>query len=125
MKLLEKYNILNIMEKLIVRILCIGIALFAFIQLWDGVTLDVSEQDFLFEFIKLLGLFLIIELVIHPILRIITLPIRWLTLGLASIALSVGLIYFVSYIYDPFMLESIINAVVVGFVFGLIRIITD
>ena len=114
-----------VMVKFVIRALCIGIVLFVFIELLDGVSLAVPPQDFLLEFGKLLGLFLIVELILYPILRIITLPIRWLTLGLASIVLSIVLVYLVAYLYGPFIIESILYAGLLGFVFGIIRSITD
>ena len=50
-------------------------------------------------------------LVLRPVMRILTLPVGCLTLGLFNLVIDVGLIYLSSQVIDGFMVDGIMNAI--------------
>lgn len=50
-------------------------------------------------------------LVIRPVMRILTLPVGCLTLGLFNLVIDVALIYLSSHLIDGFAVEGIVNVV--------------
>ena len=113
------------MIKLLIRVAIIVGALYFSIEKIEGVSLITESEMYLSSFIILAVIFVIVEILIYPILKFITFPIRVLSLGLASIALSFFVIYSISYIYEPFVIESIFAAAILCVVMGLVRSLTD
>ncbi len=104
------------------RFIITATAIYCLIQ-WhylSGVTLTEGVTS-LFVFVFTLGL---VNLIVGGVLRLITLPIRWLTLWLLGFAISL----FVVYLTDEFVtgvtiigwLPLVIIAVVMGFVTAII-----
>ena len=49
-------------------------------------------------------------LLLRPLLKIVTLPLGCLTLGLSNCAVDVGLLYACSYLIEGFSVESVVSA---------------
>ena len=111
------------MISLLFRIGVVVILIYLSIQYIPGINLIAPEESWNNAFGILAVLFVISELIVYPILKIIILPLSFLTLGLASIILSLCIIYFIEYIYGPFVIENGIAAILLCFVLGIIRTI--
>ena len=115
----------------LVHIGLIGVVLYFTIVFIDGVSLETQAYPFVPPLISpfaqsfslLLALCAIVEMIIHPILRLILLPIRFITFGIASIILSAVLVSAVVFIYPPFN-ASIFWIFAIGFAFALFQKVT-
>ena len=59
-------------------------------------------------------------LLLRPILKLMTLPIGCLTLGLTNFAIDVGLLYGCAYLLEGFSVESIVSAIATSFLINAI-----
>ena len=75
-------------------------------------------------FATVLLVFAVIEIAVHPLLNLIFLPLRLISFGLASAALSVALVYLVSVIVTVFTVTSFLDAVLMGLAFGVVHSLT-
>ena len=50
-------------------------------------------------------------LVLRPVMRILTLPVGCLTLGIFNFVIDVGLIYLSTYLIDGFLVDGILNMI--------------
>lgn len=107
------------MLKILKIFLASGAALFAIAKVIPG----ISYQDDLRVLLAAAVVFAVLHSVVKPILNFFTLPLNFLTLGLISAVINVGLFYAVSYIvpafvFSPFELAgfsfSTFGTVVVG-----------
>ena len=112
------------MVKIALRIILMGVVLYGGVEfLGDHITLLDMQYGFLVSFATALFVFTIIEIAIHPLLNIVILPLRLITFGIASIILSIVLVFFVSLIL-PLFEVTLIGASLLGFGFGVIRGVT-
>ncbi len=85
-----------------------------------GIIILETELNPYLSFAALLAIFAINELVVHPILRLVLLPIRLITFGIASTLISVALVYAVVQLYPP-LTVSLIYIFLLGFIFALLQ----
>ena len=69
-------------------------------------------------------MFAVIEMAVHPLLKVVLLPLRLISFGLASVALSVALVYLVSIVVPVFTVTTFRDAVLMGLAFGVARSLT-
>ena len=110
------------MLKKLLHIVLIGGVLFFCLTLFDTVfLLEVERYGFLVSFVLLLLSFSLIELFIHPILRLLFLPIRILTLGSVSFLLSTALVFAFTSFYPAFVIEGVMGYLILGGSFALLQ----
>ena len=105
----------------ILHVCLIGVALYASIVLLDGVSLTTDSYGFLLSFIFLFIVLFVVELVIYPVVNLVILPLRFVSFGFASLALSIALVYFVEFFIPFFSIASFWQLMLIGVVFGIIR----
>jgi len=89
------FAILTIMRRLFLQIITGILGIFLAIKFVPGVTSTGSWQT-----IILVGLILgLINFFIKPILKLITLPFRILTLGLFSVLINIGVVWIVDLVF--------------------------
>ena len=110
--------------KYILRITLIGVLLYLGITYLDGITLTATRYGIILSFAILLIIFAVIELLLYPMIKMLILPLRIVTLGFASAILSVNLIYIVAFMFPFFAVSSLWQAIVLGVGIGLIRVFT-
>lgn len=91
----------------ILKILIIGISVFAFTQYIEGIQIDHIRSAILFSF-----LLAILNLFIRPILVLITLPINILTLGLFTFIINTALFWFAGYFVEGMEIEGFFSALI-------------
>ena len=109
--------------KYVLRVLLVWGVLILGITYLDGIVLTTTEYGFV-SFILLFIIFAAVELLLYPAMKILILPLRILTLGLASVALSVNLVYLIAFIVPFFTVSSLWQAVVMGGGMGIARVLT-
>ncbi len=123
------------MFKVLKTLLASVAALFAVTQLISG----ISYQNDLRVLLSAALIFAVLRVVVKPILDFFTLPLNFLTLGLVSAVINVGLFYAISYVipaftFGPFefagfsfgTLETVvIGSVLVSILLGLFEKILD
>jgi len=83
------------MRRLLLQIIIGGLGIFLAIEFVPGVTFTGSWQT-----IVLAGLILgLINFFIKPVLKLITLPFRILTLGLFSVLINIGVVWIVDLVF--------------------------
>ena len=110
--------------KYILRVLLVGAALYLSIIYLDGISLQITEYGFILTFSLLFLIFAAVELLLYPVMKMLILPLRILTLGFASAILSVNLVYIIAFIVPFFTVSSFWQAVVLGAGIGIARILT-
>ena len=110
--------------KYALRIVCIGVVLYCGIVYLDGVTLLPIEYGILASFLLLFAIFAVIEVLLYPIMKMMLLPLRILTFGLASTVLSFNLVYIVAILYPFFEVSSFWQALLLSIAFGVVRSVT-
>lgn len=113
------------MVKLTIRALLMIASIYLSIKYIDGVTLVAPDNEFLSRFTITVLLFLLGEVIVYPILNAFFFPLRILTLGLASIFLSMLIIYFIANFYEPFIIDSLFEVLVLAVIFAIVRFGTD
>ena len=109
---------------LIIRIGLIVVAVFLAIQYIPGIELQVAEgSNIYYTFLPIGIAFAIFEILLFPIIKLVTFPIRLITLGLSSFVIYILFIYLVSYIFPTFVIDSIIEAVILTFVLSVLKFI--
>ena len=110
------------MEQLLVRLVTTVIALFAAIWIVPGIgLLGIADGGFpssqaLLNLVFVAVIFAVVNAVIRPILKTLTLPITCLTLGLFTFVINALMLLLTSFIADQFGLGFIVD----GFVAALI-----
>ena len=95
--------------------LLIGVVLYGGLEYLDSVSLHVGMRGFWHSFALVLLVFAVIEIAVHPLLNFIFLPAAALiTFGLASVALSVALVYLVSVFVPLFTVTTFLDTVLMG-----------
>ena len=112
------------MSKLALRVILIGAVLYGSLEYLDSVSLHVGMRGFWHSFAIVLLVFAVIEIAVHPLLNFIFLPLRLITFGLASVALSVALVYLVSVFVPLFTVAAFLDTVLMGLAFGVARSLT-
>lgn len=106
------------------RIVLIGVALYGGVEYLDGVRLDADVHGFWGSFATALLAFAVVEVALHPLVRLVFPPLRAVTFGHASVALSVALVYLVSFVVPAFSVASFPDALLMGLAFGAARSLT-
>ena len=106
------------------RIVLVGVVLYASVMYLDGVTLAPTKYGIIVSFAVLLIVFSAIELMIYPVVKMFILPLRIITFGLASVALSVNLVYIVTILVPFFQISSLWYALLLGVGLGVVRLLT-
>ena len=118
------------MIKFLIKYFIIAFLFFVFINFIDGFNLEpfkelnfniTNDDGFYLAFFALVTIYFLLDLILFPILNLLTIPLRILTLGLSSIFLSVGLLYLIPLFYINFSIDSHLIAVSLGIIFGLVR----
>ena len=110
--------------KYLVRIVLVGAVLFLSIVYLDGVTLSPIVYGIVPAFVLLLAVFAVVEVLLYPVVKMLILPLRLLSFGLASAVLSVVMVYAVAFIFPFFTIASLWQGVVMGAGFGIARLLT-
>ncbi len=96
------------MMKLLLRIVLLAVsnavALWIASRLIDGFTFTQTSWQTFFWVGLVLGL---VNGFIGPIIKLVTLPLRLLTLGLFTVIINLGLLFLVDKLFDSFMIETI------------------
>ncbi len=84
-----------------------ALALWVATRLVDGF---VFTEPTLINFLKV-GLVLgLVNAIIKPLINLIALPLRVLTLGLFTVIINIGFLYLVSFFFDFFVIEGLFAA---------------
>ena len=110
--------------KHLLRFLLVGAVLYLGFVYLDGVVLVESPYGTIFSFVSVFAVFAIIEVLIYPIMKILILPLRLVTFGLATAALSVNLVYAIAWLHPFFEVASFWYALLLGVAFGIVRFLT-
>jgi putative membrane protein len=81
---------------IVIALIVNGLALFAAVQLVPGMKLDWQESPL--TLLAVAAVFAIINTFLRPIVNLLALPARLLTLGLAGIVINVAMLLLVAYV---------------------------
>ena len=112
------------MAKIALRLILLGVVLYGGVEYLDSASLHIGANDFWGSFATVLLVFAVIEMAVHPLLKAVLLPLRLISFGLASVALSVVLVYLVSVFVPLFTVTTFLDAVLMGLAFGVARSLT-
>jgi putative membrane protein len=97
-----------------IRLVLTGILVFLMPKILSGISVDTITTGIIVAFVmSLLNTF------IKPILQIIALPITFLTLGLFSLVISVGVVYLCSYLVSGFQVDGFLWALLFSFLLSI------
>ncbi len=108
------------MLKFLIRYLIIAILIVGIPNYLKGIYVDGYTTAILVAFV--LGF---LNAVIKPILKIISLPITIITLGLFSLVINVAIVYFAAGIIDGFSISGFITPLLFSFAIGLTNSILE
>lgn len=91
------------MNKLILRIAVIAAALWVTIWVIDGLTYDTDRG--LWPFVLIAAIFAVVNSVLRPIAKIVSLPFIVLTLGLGALVINGLAFWFVAWLSGPTQLD--------------------
>jgi len=98
----------SLMKKLLINIIAAGLGLYLAATFFPNVTLTIYPESSLFgipltatwQVFILLGVILgLLNYFVKPILKVLSLPLEIITLGLFSLVINLGLIYIVDLIF--------------------------
>lgn len=101
--------------KFLINILATTIAVFVVSQVLPGVVLDDITSAFIVAVV--LG---VLNTFVKPVIKILTLPITVLTLGLFSMVINIALLYLTDYLVKGLTLTSFLTVVLFGFLVSVI-----
>jgi putative membrane protein len=101
--------------KFLINILATTIAVFVVSQILPGVILDDITSAFIVAVV--LG---VLNTFVKPVIKILTLPITILTLGLFSMVINIALLYLTDYLVKGLTLTSFLTVVLFGFLVSVI-----
>jgi putative membrane protein len=101
--------------KFLINILATTIAVFVVSQILPGVVLDDITSAFIVAVV--LG---VLNTFVKPVIKILTLPITVLTLGLFSMVINIALLYLTDYLVKGLTLTSFLTVVLFGFLVSVI-----
>lgn len=101
--------------KFLINILATTIAVFVVSQILPGVVLDDITSAFIVAVV--LG---VLNTFVKPVIKILTLPITVLTLGLFSLVINIALLYLTDYLVKGITLTSFLTVVLFGFLVSVI-----
>lgn len=101
--------------KFLINILATTIAVFVVSQILPGVVLDDLTSAFIVAVV--LG---VLNTFVKPVIKILTLPITVLTLGLFSMVINIALLYLTDYLVKGLTLTSFLTVVLFGFLVSVI-----
>lgn len=101
--------------KFLINILATTIAVFVVAQILPGVVLDDITSAFIVAVV--LG---VLNTFVKPVIKILTLPITVLTLGLFSLVINIALLYLTDYLVKGLTLTSLLTVVLFGFLVSVI-----
>ena len=105
----------------LIHVVFLGVVLYFSVLYLDGVLLTDYFGGFIFSFLTLVFVFVVAELLVYPVVNLVILPLRFLTFGFASLALSVGLVYGISFLLPFFSVTSLWQLLLLGSVLGILR----
>lgn len=101
--------------KFLINILATTIAVFVVSQVLPGVVLDDITSAFIVAVV--LG---VLNTFVKPVIKILTLPITVLTLGLFSMVINIALLYLTDYLVKGLTLTSFLTVVLFGFLVSVV-----
>lgn len=107
-----------------IRLVLTGVLVFLMPKLLSDISVDTITTGIIVAFVmSLLNTF------IKPVLKLIALPITFLTLGLFSLVISVGVVYMCSYLVDGFnvtgFLTPLLFSILLSIANGLVSSFQD
>ncbi|MDE0243575.1 MAG: phage holin family protein [Candidatus Kaiserbacteria bacterium] len=111
----------GLVQRILFRLLLTGAVLYAGLHYLSGISLTGDGYDYVASFLFLTIIVVIIDIAIHPVLKVLLTPLRLITFGLTSIALSVGIVYTIAHFFDPFIVTSWLHGVLLGGMLGILR----
>jgi putative membrane protein len=102
------------MTNYIVRLLLIGLIVMILPNYLKGINVDGYTTAFVVALVMS-----ILNTFVKPILKLIALPITFLTLGLFSLVISVGIVYLCDYLVEGFKVEGFIAPLMLSFVVSI------
>ena len=116
---------MKLIGKLIILIVSNAIALFVAVKIVKGIEMDFTIMNYLIAG-AILG---IVNTFLRPILKLLSFPFIILSLGLFTIIINIVLLFIVSFLFPPFIIEGIVAAfwvvLIISIVNYLISIFTD
>lgn len=110
--------------KYLLRLVLVAVVLYVSVVYLDGIVLTDTSYGIIPSFILLFAVFAVIEVILYPIMKMLILPLRLITFGLASAVLSVNLVYVVAWLHPFFTVSSFWHALLVGIGLGIVRFLT-
>ena len=104
-----------------IHIALLGVVLYLSVLYLDGILLTDASGGFIFSFLLLVAVFAVAELLVYPVVNLVILPLRFLTFGFASFALSVALVYGISLLLPFFSVTSLWQLLLLGSTLGILR----
>ncbi|MBX2953643.1 MAG: phage holin family protein [Leadbetterella sp.] len=97
-----------------IRLVLTGALVYLMPKLFSGITVDTLTTGVIVAFVmSLLNTF------VRPLLDLISLPITFLTLGLFSLVISVGVVYLCTYLVDGFQVSGFFTALIFSFLLSI------
>ena len=107
-------------RRIALRVALTACVLFFGLRYMDGLALAGSGAEYLVSFCTLLAIFVVIDVIIHPVLKVVLTPLRLVTFGLVSVLLSVGIVHAVAFFFVPFT-ASWLHGSLLGGMLGILR----
>lgn len=89
--------------KIILHVLSNALAIFVAVKLVDGLNLDLT----IINLLKVGVLLGVANALVRPLIKLISLPLIVLTLGLFIVVINIALLFLVSFIIPSFSIESL------------------
>lgn len=111
--------------QLIIRLVVNGIALWIATLVVDGVDIDASStRDEVLTILVVAALFAVVNVVVRPIVRLLSLPLYVITLGLFILVVNALMLLLTSWLADlldvPFHVDGFWTAVLGGLVISFV-----
>ena len=113
--------------KLTIRLALLFIVLYGAVELLDSIQIIYeigSEEDFWNTFLTIFFFFVILEIIVFPILDVLSIPFNIFTLGLASIIIHAVVLYVLANTLSDFVITNFLSAILLAFALTLARGIT-
>ena len=109
----------------LVRMVFYGLIIYLSTETLDGFTIEYPSSDIQFwlVFAQVLAAVAVADLIIIPALKLITLPIRIITLGLSNVLVQGIVIYAIAQLIEGFTITNYVSLVMLVFAFSIVRYI--
>ncbi|AFK03764.1 membrane protein of unknown function [Emticicia oligotrophica DSM 17448] len=110
------FSFIFIMINYLIRLACCAAAVYFMPQFLSEIKVDSITTSLMVAFVmSFLNTF------IKPILKLLSLPITLLTLGLFSLVINVGIVYLAAYLVEGFRVGGFLQPLIFGFVLSIVN----